>query len=136
MNQNEAGKELAPSDWHKEMQFTATHRRHPLVSDSRSDYETEQGTFTNAKSLNTATFSESWDKLQQVSETAGDKNFQVYIFCTGGIRCVKVGAYLKQPLGFTNIKRLAKCIIGFHKLQGKQGQGGRAVFVEGRRFPE
>ena len=28
------------------------------------------------------------------------------IYCTGGIRCVKVGAYLKQHMGFERVARL------------------------------
>ena len=35
-----------------------------------------------------------------------NKDKKVLIYCTGGIRCVKVGAYLQQQLGFTNVHRL------------------------------
>eukprot|EP00960_Hanusia_phi_P004479 130714-Hanusia_phi.AAC.4 len=35
------------------------------------------------------------------------------IYCTGGIRCVKVGAYLKQTMGFKDVKRLRGGIVSY-----------------------
>jgi predicted sulfurtransferase len=43
------------------------------------------------------------------------KDEPVYNLCTGGIRCVKVGAYMKQYLGFDNFKRLKHGIIGYQQ---------------------
>ena len=40
---------------------------------------------------------------------------RVLTFCTGGIRCVKVNAYLKQKMGFQNIGRLKHGIIAYEK---------------------
>jgi predicted sulfurtransferase len=34
-------------------------------------------------------------------------------YCTGGIRCVKVAAYLEQELGFTNVTRLDGGIVSY-----------------------
>lgn len=40
---------------------------------------------------------------------------RVLTFCTGGIRCVKVNAYLKQKMGFQNIGRLKHGIIAYER---------------------
>ncbi len=57
-------------------------------------------------------FSETWDELDKLlSDLPKDK--RILTFCTGGIRCVKVNAYLKQKLGFENIGRLEKGIIAY-----------------------
>ncbi len=39
----------------------------------------------------------------------------VYAFCTGGIRCVKVGAYLRQRHGLADVRRLKHGIIGYER---------------------
>ena len=77
-------------------------------------YESEEGTFVGATPLQTNTFQESWSKLDHMTKDH-PKEKPLYIFCTGGIRCVKVGAYLKQQLGFDNVKRLKHGIIGYQQ---------------------
>mmetsp|Transcript_50233 Transcript_50233/g.139143 ORF Transcript_50233/g.139143 Transcript_50233/m.139143 type:complete len:99 (+) Transcript_50233:1-297(+) len=42
-------------------------------------------------------------------------------FCTGGIRCVKVNAYLEQRLGFCNTMRLHDGIHGYERYVAQQG---------------
>ena len=39
--------------------------------------------------------------------------FQLMTYCTGGIRCVKINAYLEQRLGFRNVHRLQGGIIAY-----------------------
>ena len=85
-----------------------------LLLDCRNIYESDQGTFRGAIPLDTDTFQESWSKLDDMTKDL-PKEKPVYIFCTGGIRCVKVGAYLKQHLGFDNVKRLKHGIIGYQQ---------------------
>ena len=41
-------------------------------------------------------------------------------FCTGGIRCVKVNAYLEQRLGFSNTMRLQDGIHGYERFIAQQ----------------
>jgi predicted sulfurtransferase len=43
------------------------------------------------------------------------KDTAIFTYCTGGIRCIKVNSYLKQELGFHNIKRLNHGIIGYNR---------------------
>ena len=60
--------------------------------------------------LNTSTFVESWPKLDEaLADVSRDE--PVHMFCTGGVRCVKAGAYVKQKLGFTDVRRLEHGVV-------------------------
>lgn len=103
------GPELTPEQWHREV---TSEEGDILLLDCRNAYESEHGTFNNATPLKTEVFSDSWEKLDDILGSV-DKNKRILTFCTGGIRCVKVNAYLKQKLGFNNVGRLEKGIIGY-----------------------
>lgn len=107
----DAGPELEPADWHDEL---SSAEKPPLLLDCRNLYESEMGTFEGSIPLNTDKFSQSWEKLDELLEDV-PKDQRVLTFCTGGIRCVKVNAYLKQKLGLQNIGRLKKGIIGYEQ---------------------
>ena len=51
-----------------------------------------------------------WDALD---DALADKprDEPVHMFCTGGVRCVKAGAYVKQKLGFSDVRRLEQGIV-------------------------
>jgi len=49
-------------------------------------------------------------------------------YCTGGIRCVKVGAYLTQELGFTNVSRLAGGIIAYDRTLNEKAKEEEPMF--------
>ena len=49
-------------------------------------------------------------------------------YCTGGIRCVKVNAYLTQELQFTNVSRLAGGIIGYDRTLNEQAPSEEPMF--------
>ena len=49
-------------------------------------------------------------------------------YCTGGIRCVKVGAYLTQELGFTNVSRLAGGIIAYDRTLQEKAKDEEPMF--------
>ncbi|CAB9526511.1 UPF0176 protein YceA [Seminavis robusta] len=119
LNWNHAGEELTPAEWDHQLRRQSSQSLRLI--DCRNEYETRQGTFQDAIPLNTTTFSESWPVLQQQFATGQhNKEEPVYIYCTGGIRCVKVGAYMTQTLGFTNVKRLKHGIIGYQKWHHQQ----------------
>lgn len=65
-----------------------------ILVDTRNDYEVEIGTFQNAVNPNIKTFRElpAWC---EANIDAG-KKAKVAMFCTGGIRCEKSTAYLKE----------------------------------------
>lgn len=108
LNWSDAGEELSPDQWHTQIKEV------PMLIDCRNAYESEFGSFRDAIPLDTNVFSESWERLEQITFRV-DKDTPIHIFCTGGIRCVKVGAYLKQKLGFQDVRRLEHGIIGYEK---------------------
>lgn len=60
------------------------------------------GRFDKSIPLDTATFRESWKWLEEKLKDT-DREKRIMTYCTGGIRCVKVGAFLEQELGFKNV---------------------------------
>jgi len=125
---SDAGIELDPSEWDEQLRG----RKDIQLLDCRNDYESDQGSFVSAKPLNTQTFADTWSALDsKVKAKSLDPSKPVYIFCTGGIRCVKVGAYLKQNLGFGDVRSLKHGIIGYERWSGDgrdiaedEGEGG------------
>ncbi|QHS10695.1 rhodanese-related sulfurtransferase [Sinimarinibacterium sp. NLF-5-8] len=81
-----------------------------LLIDTRNDYEVDVGTFRHAVSPQTATFREFPEYVNQ--QLAGDKQRPIAMFCTGGIRCEKASAYLKDQ-GFENVFHLHGGILKY-----------------------
>jgi len=81
-----------------------------IVVDMRNHYEYEVGHFDNAIEIPSDTFREqlplSADLLQ------GDKDRNIIMYCTGGIRCEKASAYLLHR-GFNNVFHLEGGIINY-----------------------
>lgn len=116
----DAGPELEANQWHEEIAANKDGDNEDiLLLDCRNDYESEMGTFDSATPLNTSFFSESWDKIDELVAKK-PKNARILTFCTGGIRCIKVNAYLKQKHKMTNIARLKKGIINYEQWLEKE----------------
>lgn len=81
-----------------------------VVIDTRNHYECEIGTFKGAIDPKTETFREF---PQYVAEELNpEKNKKVAMFCTGGIRCEKSTAYLKEQ-GFDEVYHLEGGILKY-----------------------
>ncbi len=81
-----------------------------VLVDTRNDYEFQIGTFENAVNPKTDTFREF---PQYVKENLDpQKNKKVAMFCTGGIRCEKSTAYLKEQ-GFEEVYHLEGGILKY-----------------------
>ena len=115
----DAGPEISPSMWHREV---SQHTDDIVLLDCRNSYESDMGTFRGAIPLNTTKFSETWEVVDN-HLTGLPKDTRILTFCTGGIRCVKVNAYLKQRLGFNNIGRLQDGIISYENFIDKAQHG-------------
>lgn len=81
-----------------------------IVVDTRNDYETHIGTFKNAIDPKTTTFREFPQYVQDNLSDSKDK--KVAMFCTGGIRCEKSTAYLKEQ-GFNDVYHLEGGILKY-----------------------
>ena len=78
--------------------------------DTRNDYEVDIGTFKNAVNPKTKTFREFPDYVKNHLDP--DKHKKVAMFCTGGIRCEKSTAFLKEQ-GFDDVYHLQGGILKY-----------------------
>ncbi len=90
-----AGTYVDPMDWNALIADPGT-----VVIDTRNDYEVAVGSFARAIDPKTATFRDfpAWFRAHRESLLGDDpgKRPKVAMFCTGGIRCEKSTAFLKQ----------------------------------------
>ena len=87
--------------------------KNTLLIDTRNSYEYAIGTFKNSINPKTANFKEfpEWVKEQKFSET-DKKQKKVAMFCTGGIRCEKASAFMKNE-GFEKVYHLKGGILKY-----------------------
>jgi UPF0176 protein len=90
-----------------------------ILLDTRNDYETKLGTFKNAVVPDIRTFRTfpSWVEQNFLQ----NKNKRVVTFCTGGIRCEKATAYMRQ-VGFDEVYQIQGGILKYFE-QTKQMRG-------------
>ena len=81
-----------------------------VVIDMRNHYEYEVGHFTNAIEIPSDTFREQLPMAVDMFE--GDKEKNIIMYCTGGIRCEKASAYMLHK-GFKNVFHLEGGIINY-----------------------
>lgn len=101
----ETGTHLSPEEWHEFIQDPEV-----IIIDTRNDYEFELGTFKNAINPNTENFREFPEYVEQHLSDKKDK--KIAMFCTGGIRCEKSTAYLRE-LGFEQVYQLQDGILNY-----------------------
>jgi UPF0176 protein len=99
------GTYVKPADWNALISDPAV-----TLVDTRNAYESAIGSFKHATTPNTESFREF---PQYVAENLDPgKNSKVAMFCTGGIRCEKSTAYLKQQ-GFDEVYHLQGGILKY-----------------------
>jgi len=81
-----------------------------VLIDTRNIYEVEVGTFHNAINPNIKTFRQFPQYLDEILDP--NKHKKVAMFCTGGIRCEKSTAYLKEQ-GFDEVYHLKGGILKY-----------------------
>lgn len=81
-----------------------------VVIDMRNHYEYEVGHFENAIEIPSDTFREQLPMAVEMMEE--DKNKNIIMYCTGGIRCEKASAYMLHK-GFKNVFHLEGGIIHY-----------------------
>lgn len=89
-----------------------------IIVDMRNHYESEVGHFVNAITPDVETFREELPLVEEMLQGQKDKNLLMY--CTGGIRCEKASAYFKHK-GFKNVFQLNGGIIEYARQVKAQG---------------
>lgn len=93
-----------------------------IIVDMRNHYESEVGHFKDALCPDVETFREALPKVEEMLDS--DKDKDIVMYCTGGIRCEKASAYLKHK-GFKKVYQLDGGIIEYarqvnqHQLKNK-----------------
>lgn len=95
-----------------------TEKPDTIVVDMRNHYESEIGHFENAITPDVDTFREQLPLVVDMLQENKDKN--VVMYCTGGIRCEKASAWLKHN-GFKNVYQLNGGIIEYARQVQEQG---------------
>jgi UPF0176 protein len=119
------GKHLSPEEWMKMMQ-----RNDVVILDGRTSYEYDLGHFKNALRPPVNSFREFPDWIK--NEFIKYKDSKVLTYCTGGIRCEKLSAYMLR-LGFSEVYQLKGGIINYShnpNTRGKYFLGKCYVFDE------
>jgi len=88
-----------------------------IVIDMRNHYEYEVGHFLKAIEIPSDTFREQLPMAVEMMKDNRDKN--IIMYCTGGIRCEKASAYMLHN-GFKNVFHLEGGIINYAR-QAKEG---------------
>lgn len=99
------GEYLTPEQWHALIQDPDV-----VLLDTRNDYEFELGTFKNAINPDIENFREFPEYVAKHLSDKKDK--KIAMFCTGGIRCEKTTAYMREQ-GFKHVYQLHDGILNY-----------------------
>jgi len=101
----EVGTYLDPAEWNELIQQPDV-----LTIDTRNNYEVEVGCFKGAINPETDDFTAFADFVAK--ELSPRKDQKIAMYCTGGIRCERATAYLKQQ-GFAHVYHLKGGILRY-----------------------
>ncbi|KAF9084818.1 hypothetical protein BGX23_010189 [Mortierella sp. AD031] len=107
---------LTPEEWHNEL---TSHKTPPILIDMRNHYESSIGHFENAIRPDVTTFRENVDAMLDICK--GKEDQEIYMYCTGGIRCTRSGALLKSN-GFKSVKMLQGGVTAYGRYIQDQRQ--------------
>ena len=102
----QVGDYVEPEDWNR-----LINRKDVLVIDTRNTYENAIGSFKNSIQPQTTNFREFPEWINTLDKKV-DKNTEIAMFCTGGIRCEKASSLMKAK-GFKNIYHLHGGILNY-----------------------
>jgi len=127
VNLENAGEHISPQEL-SELYEDGKLKENVVVLDARNDYEYEIGKFKDAIHLDINVFRDFQDNLDKLSQYAEKK---VVMYCTGGVRCEKASAFLKEK-GFKDVSQLNQGIIQFGKEMPKGIWEGKCFVFDKR----
>jgi len=135
VNLKESGEYIKP----KKLKEWLDDKKDIVLLDARNDYEFKVGKFKNAVVLPIKNF---YDFPKEIKRIEHLKEKEIVIYCTGGIRCEKSSAFLKEN-GFKNVFQLEGGIINYiNEFKDEHYEGGcfvfddRLVFEHGKEISE
>ncbi|MGQ1946641.1 oxygen-dependent tRNA uridine(34) hydroxylase TrhO [Geofilum sp. OHC36d9] len=116
---NNVGNRLSPIEFHE-----LSDKQDVIVVDMRNNYESEVGRFVNAYCPDASTFREEVELV--VNELEDKKDKKILLYCTGGVRCEKASAWLKQR-GFKDVNQLHGGVIAYVAEIKQKGLSSRFI---------
>jgi UPF0176 protein len=95
----------------KELKESLDKKEDIVLVDMRNDYEFKIGKFKDARLIRMRNFRELPSKLEEIEDLRDKK---VVTYCTGGVRCEKASAFLKEN-GFQDVKQLRGGILRYEE---------------------
>ena len=121
VNLNKKAEYVSP----KELNNIIDKQKDIILLDARNNYESKIGKFKNALTPNIETFKQ-FKKIKK--DLLKFKNKKIITYCTGGVRCEKASAFLKEN-GFKNVFQLEGGILNYiEKFPNKHFEGRCFVF--------
>lgn len=94
---------LSPAEWHEKLSsYEEKHGKKPVLIDMRNHYESKIGYFDGAICPDADTYRDSIDAMNEICENL-PKDQEIFMYCTGGIRCTKAGAILQSASKFDTV---------------------------------
>jgi UPF0176 protein len=118
----------APYITPQELKETLDKNEDVILLDARNNYESAIGRFKNALTPDIVTFRQFTDVADQLRHI---KDKPIVTYCTGGIRCEKASAVLKER-GFTNVRQLHGGIIKYGEQVGSTHWEGKCFVFDTR----
>lgn len=121
---SQTGNYLEPDEWRSVMESGQDY----VMIDVRNDYESKIGHFEGAIKPDLEYF---YDFPQWLDESQIEKDKKVLMYCTGGIRCEKFSAVMKEK-GWEDVNQLHGGIIRYGKEQGGKHFKGKCFVFDDR----
>ena len=115
---SKTGRHLNAEEWNQAIEDGA------IVVDMRNAYETDIGHFEHAITPKVDTFREEIPEVLNMLHDQKDK--KILLYCTGGVRCESVSAYMAQK-GFRDVSQLKGGIIQYAEDIKKKGLPSKFV---------
>ncbi|ORE08740.1 Rhodanese-like protein [Rhizopus microsporus var. microsporus] len=102
-NLNNVPSHLSPAEWHEKLStYEKQHGKKPILIDMRNHYESNIGFFEGAIRPDADTYKDCIKAMNEIcAEVPRDE--EIFMYCTGGIRCTKAGAILQSASGFKKV---------------------------------
>lgn len=123
-DRSQTGNYLEPDAWRSIMESDEDF----VMIDVRNDYESKIGHFEGAITPDLEQF---YDFPEWLNDTKIEKDKKVLMYCTGGIRCEKFSALMKEK-GWENVNQLHGGILRYGKEQGGKHYKGKCFVFDDR----
>lgn len=100
------------------------------IIDARNNYEAEIGKFKNAITFDVESFRDIPPRIQS-GELDNLKQKNVILYCTGGVRCEKFSAFMREE-GFENVRHLHGGVHVYSEKAGGKHFDGELYVFDGR----